>query len=92
MKNLLLILLIALIFSSCKKRRNGKTLAINVTEVLNENLEFKITKDTFDFKFYPQFNQQLDNGKQVLLFKVTENQKDGILIIDKDKLNFKFLR
>ncbi|RAJ12972.1 hypothetical protein [Olleya aquimaris] len=47
---------------------------------------------TFDFKFYPQFNQQLENGKQVLTFEVAETEKDGILIIDGNKLSFKFLR
>lgn len=47
---------------------------------------------TFDFKFYPQFNQQLENGKQVLTFEVAENGKDGILIIDENQLNFKFLK
>ncbi|GGD30541.1 hypothetical protein [Flavobacterium orientale] len=47
---------------------------------------------TFDFKFYPQFNQQLENGKQVLTFEVAESEKDGVLLIDGNKLNFKFLR
>lgn len=47
---------------------------------------------TFDFKFYPQFNQQLENGKQVLTFEVAESGKDGILIIDGNKLYFKFMR
>lgn len=46
---------------------------------------------TFDFKFYPQFNQQLENGKQLLTFKVVETEKDGILLIDGNNLNFKFL-
>ncbi|MFY0715284.1 hypothetical protein J1D01_16600 [Seonamhaeicola sp. NFXS20] len=47
---------------------------------------------TFEFRFYPQFNQQLENGKQVLTFEVAESEKDGILLIDGNKLNFKFLR
>ena len=47
---------------------------------------------TFDFKFYPQFNQQLENGKQVLTFEVAESNKDGVLLIDGNKLIFKFLR
>lgn len=47
---------------------------------------------TFDFKFRPQFNQQLTDGKQILTFDVAETGKDGILIIDKNNLNFKFLR
>lgn len=47
---------------------------------------------TFDFKFYPQFNQQLENGKQVLPFEIAESGKDGILLIDGNNLNFKFLR
>ncbi|WP_179334738.1 hypothetical protein [Winogradskyella costae] len=45
---------------------------------------------TFDFKFYPQFNQQLEDGK-LLTFKVVETEKDGILLIDGNNLNFKFL-
>ena len=47
---------------------------------------------TFDFKFYPQFNQQLENGKQVLTFEVAESGKDGILLIDGNQLTFKFLK
>jgi hypothetical protein len=47
---------------------------------------------TFDFKFSPQFNQQLANGNQILTFDVRKTGKDGILIIDGNNLNFKFLR
>ena len=47
---------------------------------------------TFDFKFYPQFNQQLENGKQVLTFEVAENGKDGILLINGNQLIFKFFK
>jgi ABC-type uncharacterized transport system involved in gliding motility auxiliary subunit len=47
---------------------------------------------TFDFKFSPQFNQRLSNGKQILTFDIAENEKDGILIIDGNNLDFKFLR
>ena len=47
---------------------------------------------TFDFKFYSQFNQQLENGKQVLTFEDAETKKDGILLIDGNSLIFKFLR
>lgn len=56
-----------------------------------ENKKMK-TIYTFDFKFYPQFNQQLENGKQVLTFEDAETKKDGILLIDGNNLNFKFLR
>ena len=56
-----------------------------------ENREMKPIY-TFDFKFYPQFNQQLENGKQVLTFEVAENGNDGILLIDGNNLSFKFFR
>lgn len=47
---------------------------------------------TFDFRFYPQFNQQLDNGKQVLTFKVAESKSEGILLINENELTFNFLK
>ena len=64
----------------------------NGTYIANiENKKMKVIY-TFDFKFYPQFNQQLENGKQVLTFEDAETKKDGILLIDGNNLNFKFLR
>ncbi len=64
----------------------------NGTYIANiENKKMKVIY-TFDFKFYPQFNQQLENGKQVLTFEDAETKKDGILLIDGNSLNFKFLR
>ena len=44
----------------------------------------------FDFKFSAHFNQQLDNGQQILTCHFTEDKKNGILIIDGN--NFYFYR
>jgi hypothetical protein len=60
-----------------------------IAEIENEEMK---PIYTFDFKFSPQFNQQLANGKQILTFDVAKTGKDGILIIDGNNLNFKFLR
>ena len=50
------------------------------------------TKILINWDKEAQFNQQLKNGIQVLTFEVAESEKDGILLIDGNNLNFKFLR
>jgi hypothetical protein len=60
-----------------------------IAEIENEKMK---PIYTFDFKFSPQFNQRLSNGKQILTFDIAESEKDGILIIDGNNLDFKFLR
>ncbi|XLS27947.1 hypothetical protein ACJD0Z_12145 [Flavobacteriaceae bacterium M23B6Z8] len=47
---------------------------------------------TFDFKFHPHFNQQLADDKQVLTFRVPKTDKNGILVIDDNRLTFNFLK
>ena len=49
MKKLLLILLISLLIASFGDSWIDKTLAINGTEITNENSVFIIKKDTLDF-------------------------------------------
>ena len=64
----------------------------NGTYVANIKNEKMKSVYTFDFKFYPQFNQHLENGKQILTFKVAKTKKDGILLIDGNELTFNFLK
>lgn len=61
----------------------------HISDIKNEEMK---PIYTFDFKFYPQFNQQLKNGKQVLTFEVARSRKDGILIIDRNQFIFNFLK
>jgi hypothetical protein len=42
----------------------------------------------FDFKFYAHFNQQDENGRQVLSFNIPESEDKGVLIIEQGKLKF----
>lgn len=42
----------------------------------------------FDFTFYSQFNQHLDNGRQLLTYQIKDTEKGGILIIDGKKFQF----
>ena len=53
----------------------------NGTYIANiENKKMKVIY-TFNFKFYPQFNQQLENGKQVLTFENQYKPNDNFTII-----------
>jgi len=45
----------------------------------------------FDFVFYPNFNQQDSEGRQVLGFNIPQSESKGILVIDQGKLNFHFM-
>jgi hypothetical protein len=42
----------------------------------------------FDFKFFPHYNQQLENGQQVLNCYLPDTKRNAILIIDKNNFNF----
>lgn len=42
----------------------------------------------FDFTFYAHFNQQDNNGRQILSLNIPESEDKGVLVIDKGKLNF----
>ena len=42
----------------------------------------------FGFKFYTQFNQQLTDSRQILNCFFKEDEKNGILIIDKNNFHF----
>jgi hypothetical protein len=44
----------------------------------------------FDFKFYAHFNQQTNNGNQVLGFSIPDSDYKGVLIIENGKFNFYF--
>jgi hypothetical protein len=46
----------------------------------------------FDFKFYAHLNQRCDDGKQVLSLYMPDTEKSGILIIDKNKMNFYLIK
>ncbi len=46
----------------------------------------------FDFQFFANFNQKLENGKQILNFYIPSNKENGILIIDKMNVYFHILK
>ena len=47
---------------------------------------------TFDFQFQLLFNQQIGERRQLLTFKETKENKEGILLIDSNVFTFHYLR
>jgi hypothetical protein len=53
---------------------------------------------TFDFKFIPYFEQQVNENKQILMFEITDNDDDifnnlrGILVIENNRLDFHIIK
>lgn len=80
------------LFHLCKDipiQAKNDTNSIYIAKIENDTLK---PIYTFDFQFHLLFNQQIGGKKQLLTFKETKENKEGILLIDSNVFTFHYLR
>lgn len=80
------------LFHLCKDiplQANNDSNSVYIATIESDTLK---PKYTFDFQFHLLFNQQIGGKKQLLTFKETKENKEGILLIDSNVFTFHYLR